>query len=352
MNYQDISNLLGEESESLFSYSCEKISKDSIYHPNQNHVSDIFSHSNRPDKVVESLTRLYSHGRLGGTGYLSIFPVDQGMEHTAAFSFVHNPAYFDPETIVAMAREGGCSAVVAPSGVLALVSRKYARDIPFIVKINHSEHLTLPPETNQIPFSSVQQAYDMGAAGVGATVYFGSKYSHQLIEDISIAFEEAHRLGMFTVLWCYPRNENYVREGVNYTTAVDITAQANHIAVTMGADIVKQKFPTPEHGFEALGFSKYNKEMYENLLTDHEVDLVRYQVAHCFMGKVSLINSGGEATGDSDLYKAVRTAVINKRGGGAGLIMGRKVFKHSWDEGLNILRAVQDVYLEQQITVA
>lgn len=352
MNLQEITDILGPEADQLLSYSCTKITKESIYQPNSDQITDIFSHSNRSDKVIESLTRLYQQGRLGGTGYLSIFPVDQGMEHTAAYSFVHNPAYFDPETIVSMAREGECSAVVSSAGVLALVSRKYAREIPFIVKINHSEHLTLPPETNQIQFSSVRQAHEMGAAGIGATVYFGSEHSHQLIKDISVAFEEAHELGMFTVLWCYPRNDNYVREGVNYTTAVDITAQANHIAVTMGADIVKQKFPTPVHGFEALGFSKYNKEMYQQLLTDHEIDLIRYQVAHCFNGKISLINSGGEASGESDLQKAVRTAVINKRGGGAGLIMGRKVFKHSWDEGLNILRSVQDVYLEQQITVA
>lgn len=352
MSYQNILDILGTEADQLLAHSCSQITKEQIYCPNGNQVSDIFSHSNRSDKAVESLTRLYQHGRLGGTGYLSIFPVDQGMEHTAAYSFVHNPSYFDPETIVRMALEGECSAVVSTSGVLALVSRKYAREIPFIVKINHSEHLTLPPETNQIMFSSVQQASDMGAVGVGATVYFGSEFSHQLIAQISEAFEEAHRLGMFTVLWCYPRNENYVREGVDYTTAVDITAQANHIAVTMGADIVKQKFPTPVHGFESLGFSKYNKKMYNELLTDHEIDLIRYQVAHCYMGKVSLINSGGEATGDSDLREAVRTAVINKRGGGAGLIMGRKVFKHSWEEGLAILRAVQDVYLEDQITVA
>lgn len=352
MNYQDITDLLGSESESLMTHSCSKISKDHIYKPSGSQISDIFSHSNRSDKVVESLTRLYQHGRLGGTGYLSIFPVDQGMEHTAAYSFVDNPLYFDPESIVSMALEGECSAVVSTSGVLALVSRKYAREIPFIVKLNHSEHLTLPPETNQIMFSSVQQAYDMGAIGVGATVYFGSEFSHQLIASISEAFEEAHRLGLFTVLWCYPRNENYVREGVDYTTAVDITAQANHIAVTMGADIIKQKFPSAVHGFESLGFSKYNKKMYSDLLTDNEIDLIRYQVAHCYMGKISLINSGGEASGKNDFHDAIRTAVINKRGGGAGLIMGRKVFKHAWEEGLKILRSVQDVYLEEKITVA
>lgn len=351
MNYEEIQTLLGDEASYFLNYTCKKIPKSSIQLPSATHVKDVFLSSNRSKSVIDSLTDLYSHGNLGKTGYLSIFPVDQGMEHTAAYSFAENPLFFDPENVVKLAIEGGCSAVASTYGLLALISKKYADQIPFIVKINHSEHLTLPEKTDQLIFSSVQQAYQLGAKGVGATIYFGSDNSHKQIETIAHAFEIAHSLGMFTILWCYPRNDNYKKDSNDYESAVDITAQANHIGVTLGADIIKQKLPTALQGFKDLKFSKYSDSMYESLLTDHPIDLVRYQLAHCYMGKISLINSGGEA-GKNDLYDAIKTAVINKRGGGSGLIMGRKVFKKPWHEALEMLEAVQSVYLEKEITIA
>lgn len=352
MTHQELETLLGADAESLLLHRSEKIPASTITVPGPDHVEHVFAQSDRSKKVQENLRRLYGHGNLGGTGYLSIFPVDQGMEHTAAYSFYSNPTFFDPAIIVRFAHEGGCSGVTSTAGVLGMVSEQFARKIPFIVKLNHSEHLTLPEQTNQIPFASVQKAYDMGAAGVGATIYFGSDYSHRQIEEVAGAFEAAHRLGMFTILWCYPRNPNYEKGETDYTQAVDITSQACHIGVTLGADIIKQKLPKATFGFSKLKFSKYTPEMYDALLTEHPIDLVRYQVAHCYAGKISLINSGGESKGESDLAEAVRTAVINKRGGGAGLIMGRKLFKRSWEEGLVVLRAVQDVYLDDQITIA
>lgn len=344
--------ILGESARDLLEHRCQKISRDSITQPSIESIKKVFANSDRSKKVQENLLKLYKHGRLGSTGYLSIFPVDQGMEHTAAYSFAQNPLFFDPENIVKFAIDGGCSGVASTSGALALVSSKYANKIPFIVKLNHSEHLTLPEQTNQIPFASVQKAYDMGAVGVGATIYFGSELSHRQIEEVAAAFEQAHRLGMLTILWCYPRGDSFNQGGTDYTRSVDVTSQACHIGVTLGADIIKQKMPEPTHGFSSLRYSKYSEEMYQKLLTDHPIDLVRYQVAHCYMGKIGLINSGGESRGGGDLVEAVKTAVINKRGGGSGLIMGRKLFKRTWDEGLEILRAVQDVYLDKNITVA
>lgn len=352
MNFEEIAAQLGEEASYLLDYKAEKITAAQISAPGPDHLKTAFEPSNRNDKTLSSLQQLYDHGRLGGTGYLSIFPVDQGLEHTAAYSFAANPLFFDPENIVKFAVEGGSSAIVSSAGVLGMVSEQYSRRIPFIVKLNHSEQLTHPKVINQIPFTSVQQAYDMGALGVGATVYFGSPESHRQIEEISLAFEEAHRLGMFTVLWCYPRNDNYQRDDVDYSQAVDVTAQACHLGVSMGADIIKQKMPLPLRGFSSLGFGKYSDQMYDQLLTSHPIDLVRYQVMHCYAGKIGLINSGGESKGENDFAEAIKSAVINKRAGGSGLIMGRKLFKRPWDEGIRLLHAVQDVYLNQQITIA
>ncbi|MBP9820362.1 class I fructose-bisphosphate aldolase [Candidatus Woesebacteria bacterium] len=351
MQYEDIIQVLGDEAEHLLAHSCQKIPKTLIHHTGRHHVEEIFSISNRSQGVLNSLRKLYGSGRLADTGYLSIFPVDQGMEHTAAYSFFHNPLYFDPETIIQMALEGGCNGVASTLGVLGLVSKKYAELLPFIVKINHSEHLTLPEKTDQLIFSSIRQARELGAVAVGATIYFGSPESHQQISQIAEAFELAHQVGLATILWCYPRNPNYTTKDADYADSVDITSQAIHIGVTMGADIVKQKMPTPTRGFSALKFSKYSEGMYDRLLTEHPIDLVRYQVAHAYMGKIGLINSGGESESD-DFKQAVRTAVINKRAGGSGLIMGRKVFKRPFEEGVALLKAVQDVYLCEKITTA
>jgi class I fructose-bisphosphate aldolase len=352
MTHQELITIIGDQSDNLLKFECNKLPKKLIKAPSGNHVAQIFRDSDRPKAVISNLERLYKQGRLGGTGYLSIFPVDQGMEHTAGFSFAANPEYFDPETIVKFAIEGECNAVASTSGALGIISNKYARKIPLIVKLNHSEHLTLPALINQIPFASVQKAYDMGAAGVGATIYFGSDQSHRQIEEVAAAFEAAHRLGMFTVLWCYPRNPNYLKGNKDYGQAIDVTAQACHIGVTIGADIIKQKMPKPLSGFKDLSFSKYSDELYDKLLTENPIDLIRYQVANCFAGRISLINSGGESKGESDLQEAVINAVINKRGGGSGLIMGRKLFKKSFEDGLKIIRAAQDVYLDPEITVA
>ncbi len=352
MSIQEIETILGEEVETLLHHTCTKIPKESIVIPGGDHVTRVFSDSNRSEAVISNLKRLYNHGSLSGTGYMSIFPVDQGMEHTAAYSFYSNPQYFDPEVIVKMAIEGGCNGVASTSGILGLVSKKYADQIPFIVKANHSEHLTYPEQTNQLLFTSAQQIADMGAAGVGATIYFGSEQSHRQIQEIAALFEDAHQRGLFTILWCYPRNDGYEKDGTDFTSSADITAQAIHIGVTLGADIIKQKMPTSTRGFSSLGFSKYAEGMYDQLLSDHPIDLVRYQVAHSYMGKISMINSGGESKGDDDLRAAVRAAVINKRGGGAGLIMGRKVFKRPFEEGIKILQAVQNVYHMPEITVA
>ena len=352
MNYEEIITLLGDEAESLLSHTCEKIPKDLIISPGPESVLTVLRDSNRSSRVIANLQRLYHHGRLAGTGYLSIFPVDQGLEHTAAYSFYQQPRYFDPQAILEMAIAGGCSGVASTFGVLSLVSKKYQSKIPFIVKINHSEHLTLPELTDQLIFTSVDQAATLGAAAIGATVYFGSNTSHKQIEQISRLFERAHQLGMATILWCYPRNDHYKKDDQSYEEAVDVTAQAIHLGVSMGADIVKQKMPTPLRAFQALNFSKYDEQMYDQLLTDHPIDLVRYQVLHAYSGRIGLINSGGESLGEDNLRAAVRQAVINKRAGGHGLIMGRKVFKSDWDTGVKLLQAVQNVYLEPKITIA
>jgi class I fructose-bisphosphate aldolase len=302
--------------------------------------------------VLRNLQSLYSHGRLGGTGYLSILPVDQGIEHSAASSFAPNPRYLDPANIIELAIEGECNAVATTFGVLGLSSRKYAHRIPFIVKINHNELLSYPNEYDQIMFGSVDEAYNLGAAGVGATIYFGSENSHRQIIEVSEAFERAHELGLFTVLWCYLRNDAFKVDGVDYHGAADLTAQANHLGVTIEADIIKQKLPTNNGGYPAVGFGKTSKLVYGDLVTDHPIDLCRWQVANCYMGKIGLINSGGESKGSTDLAEAVRTAVINKRAGGTGLISGRKAFQKPTAEGVELLQAIQDVYLDASVTIA
>ncbi|HLP33750.1 MAG TPA: class I fructose-bisphosphate aldolase, partial [Bacteroidia bacterium] len=315
-------------------------------------VDRVFAGSNRNPQVLRNLQSIYNTGRLSGTGYVSILPVDQGIEHSAGASFAPNPAFFDPENIVKLAIEGGCNAVASTYGVLASVSRKYAHKIPFIVKINHNEFLSYPNKFDQIMFGSVDEAWNMGAAAVGATIYFGSDESGRQIQEVAAAFERAHELGMATILWCYLRNNAFKKDGVDYHTATDITSQANHLGVTIQADIIKQKLPTNNGGYTALNFGKTHKKVYDELTTDHPIDLARYQVANCYMGRQGLINSGGESKGASDLAEAVTTAVINKRAGGQGLISGRKAFQKPVKEGVALLNAIQDVYLNKDITIA
>jgi len=351
MNYTEIQSLLADKAEYLLGFSNPKISKERLHIPSPTFVDDVTSMSNRSDQVLKNLKRMANHGRLAGTGYISILPVDQGIEHTAGASFSTNPDYFDPENIVKLAIEGGCNAVASTYGVLSAVSKKYASEIPFILKINHNELLTFPNKHDQIMFSSVEQAAQLGAAGVGATIYFGAPESNRQIQEISKAFAKAHELGLFTVLWCYTRNSGFTKDGINYETSSDITAQANHLGVTIGADIIKQKLPEMNGGFTAIGFAKESKLMYSELNSDHPIDLTRWQVANCYMGRIGLINSGG-ASGDNDLQQAVMTAIINKRAGGQGLISGRKAFMKPLAEGIEILNAIQDVYLEQEISVA
>jgi class I fructose-bisphosphate aldolase len=353
MNINDIRSVLANEEESLLNHEC-KISKDRLYVPSMKTVQNVFSQSDRSKAVQKNLQDLYGHGRLGGTGYLSILPVDQGIEHSAGASFAKNPDYFDPENIVKLAIEGGCNGVASTFGVLGMVAKKYADTIPFIVKINHNELLTYPNSFDQIMFGTVQQAYDMGAKGVGATIYFGSKESGRQIVEVSQAFAEAHKLGMFTVLWCYLRNGAFKKDK-DYHVAADLTGQANHLGVTIEADIIKQKQPENNGGFPAMNqessYGKTDERMYSELCSDHPIDLCRYQVANCYMGRIGLINSGG-ASGSNDLQQAVRTAVINKRAGGAGLISGRKAFQKPMEQGVEILHAIQDVYLCEEVTVA
>jgi fructose-bisphosphate aldolase, class I len=352
MQHHELLQLLGDEAEALLTHQCEKIPRSSITPPSPEHVQRVFGQSDRSSTVQSNLHRLYSHGRLGGTGYLSIFPVDQGIEHTAAYSFYKNPEYFKPETIVRMAIEGGTSGVASTAGVLGLVARRYARDIPFILKLNHNELLTYPNKSDQVMFASVEQAAQMGCAGVGATIYFGSPESNRQIVEVARAFEKAHQLGLFTILWCYPRNSGFAEGDVDVTNGIDISSQACHLGVTIQADIIKQKMPDSVHGFKQKNFAKYSDEMYDRLLTDNPIDLVRYQVAHCYAGAISLINSGGDSTGDDDVRDVLRTAVINKRGGGAGLIVGRKIFNRSFAEGTQLLHDIQDVYLDERIGLA
>ncbi len=355
-DYRAIQTILDEEAENLLTFDTPKISKEQLHVPSESLYEEVFGISDRSEKVLKNLKRLYTTGRLGGTGYLSIFPVDQGIEHSAGASFAKNPLFFDPENIVKFAVEGGCNGVASTLGVLGMVSQKYADKLAFIVKINHNDFLRYPNDYDQSMFASVQQAYDMGAAGVGATVYFGSPESKRQISEVSAAFAEAHRLGMFTVLWCYVLNYGFKADGVDYHSSADLTSQANHLGVTLGADIIKQKLPTNNGGYKALNagdkkYGKFDERMYTELCSDHPIDLCRWQVMNCYAGRIGLINSGGES-GGNDLQDAVKTAVINKRAGGSGLILGRKAFQKPWDEGLRIVAAVQDVYLCKEISVA
>lgn len=345
-------HILGDQAEYYLGHQSKTIDKSVIAAPSGEFVTDHFIGTNRSNQVLNNLARLYNHGRLGGTGYVSILPVDQGIEHSAGASFAPNPRYFDPANIVELAIEAGCNGVASTYGVLAQCSRKYAHKIPFIVKINHNEFLTYPNTFNQIMFGSVDNAWEMGAAAVGATIYFGSEESQRQIQEVAAAFERAHELGMATILWCYLRNSGFKKDGVDYHTAADLTGQANHLGVTIQADIIKQKLPTNNGGFNAIGFGKTHPKVYSELSSDHPIDLTRYQVANCYMGKIGLINSGGASAGDSDLQEAVMTAVVNKRAGGQGLIMGRKAFQKPVKEGVELIHAVQDVYLDNAITLA
>ena len=352
MSYNNIVTLLGTKAENLLTHCCETILKAQLRLPSPSFVDDVFLPSNRKPQVLKSLATLFGHGRLANTGYLSILPVDQGVEHTAGASFALNPDYFDPDNIVKLAIEGGCNAVATTFGVLALVSRKYAHKIPFVVKINHNELLTYPNKHDQTLFGTVEEAWNLGATAVGATIYFGSEESNRQLVEVAEAFQRAHELGMATILWCYARNDAFKTEKYDYHMAADITGQANYIGATIQSDFIKQKLPEVNGGFKALDFGKTHPRMYEQLTTMHPIDLCRYQVANCYMGKVGLINSGGGSRGTSDLAEAVRSAVINKRAGGMGLIMGRKAFQKPMQEGIALLRAVQDVYLAKEITVA
>lgn len=356
MTYQEIINLLGNEAEYLLAHQCQLLPKDLILFPKGDHVQNVFNNSDRNEKVIKNLARIYGHGRLANTGYLSILPVDQDIEHNASYSFYKNPLYFDPENVIKLALEAECNGIASTLGALGLLSTKYADIIPFIVKINHNELLTYPNKWDQILFAQVKQAYDMGAAAIGATIYFGSASSNRQIIEVSKAFYEAHQLGLATILWCYPRNSAWKDKDGNYESAADITSYANRLGVTIEADIIKQKMPENDGAFRKFKFGKENKEMYETLSTENPIDMVRLQVINCYAGKISLINSGGESakSGDyqEDLRAAIKTAVINKRAGGAGLIMGRKAFKRPMNEGVKIIQAVQDVYLEKQIGLA
>lgn len=357
MSYQRIQELLGAEASSLLEHRCTTFTADQLTVPSGDFVDHVFLNSDRSPRVLRSLQSLFSHGRLSGTGYLSILPVDQGIEHSAGASFAPNVDYFDPENIVKLAVEGGCNAVASTFGVLRIVARKWAHKIPFVVKINHNEFLSVPNTYDQIMFGTVQQAYDMGAVAVGATIYFGSPESNRQIQEVARAFAHAHELGMATILWCYTRNGAFKVDGVDYHTSADLTGQANHIGVTIGADIIKQKLPTNNGGYNAVTnpdgskAGKTHPKVYSELSSDHPIDLTRYQVANCYMGRCGLINSGG-ASGASDLQDAVVTAVINKRAGGMGLILGRKAFQRPLSEGIEILNAVQDVYLCEEIGLA
>ena len=352
MAYNEILELLGKDADSLLNHKCETFPKDTLHVPSPDFIDKIFLDSNRNPQVIRNLAAIHNHGRLAGTGYMSILPVDQGIEHTAGASFAKNPMYFDPENILKLAIEGGCNAVATTFGNLAMVARKYAHKIPFIVKMNHNELLTYPTKYNQIMFGSVEDAWNLGAAAVGATIYFGSEESDRQIVEVSKAFERAHELGMATVLWCYTRNNAFKKDGVNYETTADVTGQANHIGVTIQADIIKQKLPDSNGGFTAINFGKTDPLMYSKLSTDNPIDLCRYQLANCYMGRAGLINSGGESSGATDFAETVKHAVINKRAGGSGLIMGRKAFQRPFDEGVKIINAVQDVYLAKEIDIA
>lgn len=348
----NLEEILGSEARSLLEHRCKGIPKEKIYAAGPNWINDILTQSDRPAHVLKSLQQLIDHGRLGGTGYTSIFPVDQGIEHSAGASFAPNPLFFDPEKIIQFAMEAGCNGVATTLGVLGLYSRKYAHKIPFILKLNHNEFLSLPNRFDQTMFASVKQAWNMGCVAVGATIYWGSAESTRQLHEVSEAFAAAHELGMGTILWCYTRNNGFKVDGVDYHSSADLTGQANHLGVTLQADIIKQKLPTNNGGYKATKHGKTSEKVYTDLTTDHPIDLCRYQIANCYMGKIPLINSGGESKGQSDLTDAVKTAVINKRAGGMGLIAGRKAFQRPWKEGIGLIHAIQDVYLDSKITVA
>ncbi len=346
-----IEQILGKEAGSLLSHECKTISRDLLHLPGADFIDRVLTGSDRPPAVLRNLASVFRHGRLGGTGYLSLLPVDQGIEHSAGASFAPNPAYFDPENLMRLAVEGGCNGVATTLGVLGSVARKYAHKIPFILKINHNEFLSYPNSFDQIMFASIDQAFELGCVGVGATIYFGSEESKRQLQEVAAAFAHAHELGMFTVLWCYLRNPEFKTSQADYHVAADLTGQANHLGVTIEADIIKQKLPENNGGYDALNFGKTSKKVYSELTTDHPIDLTRYQVVNCYMGRAGLINSGG-ASGENDIQQAVRTAVINKRAGGTGLISGRKAFQKSMPEGVKILNAIQDVYLSKEVTIA
>lgn len=347
----DVTAILGNESDLLLNHICNAIPKSSLQLPGADFIDRVTTLSNRKPSVLRNLQALYNQGRLASTGYLSLLPVDQGVEHSAGASFAPNPMFFEPKHIVELAIEGGCNGVASTLGVLGIVSRQYAHKIPMILKINHNELLTYPNKFDQTLFASVNQAFDMGACAVGATVFFGSEESRRQIQEVSAAFEHAHNLGMVTILWAYTRNTVFKTADKDYHVSADLTGQANHLAVTIGADIVKQKMATNNGGFNAIKFGKTHPKVYSELTTDHPIDLVRYQVANCYMGRIGMINSGGES-GNDDLHQAIRTAVINKRAGGMGLISGRKAFQKPFAEGVKLLNAIQDVYLSQEVTIA
>lgn len=351
MASKKILDLLGDKAELLLDYKA-KIDKSSITVPSPSHVDDIWINSNRSNQVLRSMQTLLGNGRMANTGYISIFPVDQGIEHSAGSSFSPNPIYFDPENIIRLGLEGGCNAVASTYGVLGIMSRKYAHKIPFVVKINHNEFLSMPNRYDQTMFGTIRSAWNMGAVAVGATIYWGSAESARQLKEVAEAFEIAHELGMATILWCYTRNNGFKVDGVDYHTSADLTGQANHLGVTLQADIIKQKLPTNNGGYLATKHGKTSPLVYENLSTDHPIDLCRYQVLNCYNGRVGLINSGGESKGHSDLADSVMTAVINKRAGGMGLILGRKAFQRPFAEGVQLLEATQDVYLDKEITLA
>jgi len=352
MSYNNVVALLGTKADNLLMHHCETISKAQLHLPSPGFVDEIFLPSNRNPQVLKSLASIFGHGRLANTGYLSILPVDQGVEHTAGASFALNPCYFDPENIVKLALEGGCNAVATTFGILAMVARKYAHKIPFIAKINHNELLTYPNRYDQTLFGTVEEAWNLGATAVGATIYFGAEESSRQLTEVAEAFEKAHELGMATILWCYARNNAFKTKEADYHVAADITGQANYLGVTIQADFIKQKLSDVNGGFRALGFGKTHPKMYEQLTTAHPIDLCRYQVANCYMGRIGLINSGGTAQGTADLAEVAVTAVINKRAGGMGLITGRKAFQKPMQEGIALLHTVQDVYLAKEVTVA
>jgi len=349
--FENIKKLLGKSGADLLDHRCV-FPKENLHLPGPDYIDRVFTSMDRHPAVLRNLQTIYSHGRLGGTGYLSILPVDQGIEHSAGASFAPNPVYFDPENIVKLAIEGGCNAVASTLGVLGSVSRKYAHRIPFILKINHNEFLTYPNKYDQILFAGVEQAFDMGAVAIGATIYYGSDESSRQIQEISAAFQRAHELGLVTILWTYLRNPAFKKDGKDYHLSADLTGQANHLGVTIEADIIKQKQPTCNNGYNAVGFGKTHEKVYTELSSDHPIDLTRYQVINCYMGRIGLINSGGASSGEGDMEEAVRTAVINKRAGGMGLISGRKAFQRPMKEGIRLLNTIQDVYLSKEITVA